>query len=74
MTTFTNSPSLSNQNIRIITRLRGPSNQLSKQLIQQESNIASLKSPNQKNKYQKKISSNHFIYNKQINLHSCHSQ
>ena len=50
MTTFTNSPSLSNQNIRIITRLRGPSNQLSKQLIQQESNIASLKSPNQKNK------------------------
>jgi len=57
MTTFTNSPSLSNQNIRIITRLRGPSNQLSKQLIQQESNIASLKSPNQKNKYQKKISS-----------------
>ena len=57
MTTFTNSPSLSNQTIRIITRLRGPSNQLSKQLIQQESNIASLKSPNQKNKYQKKISS-----------------
>ena len=65
MTTFTNSPSLSNQNIRIITRLRGPSNQISKELFQPQPNIISSKTPNKKNQTQKKISSKSPISKKQ---------
>ena len=54
MSTFPNSPLLSNQNIRIITRLRGPQNQISNQLINPESKITSSKSPNKKIQPQKK--------------------
>ena len=65
MSTFANSPLLSNQNIRIITRLRGPSNQISKELFQPQPNIISSKTPNKKNQTQKKISSKSPISKKQ---------
>ena len=68
MSTFPNSPLLSNQNIRIITRLRGPQNQISNQLINPESKITSSKSPNKKIQPQKKTTTSKSPISKKQNI------
>jgi hypothetical protein len=68
MSTFPNSPLLSNQNIRIITRLRGPQNQISNQLIHPESKITSSKSPNKKIQPQKKTTTSKSPISKKQNI------
>ena len=53
MSSFKNSPSLSQQNIKIITRLRGPQTSEPKEFQRLQSQ--KIKSPKQNNKYQKYI-------------------
>ena len=64
MSSFKNSPSLSQQNIKIITRLRGPQTSEPKEFQRLQSQ--KIKSPKQNNKYQRSNTSKSPTSKKQI--------